>query len=72
MFIYVGGESDEWVEDALAEAVNKDMKVVNLMEALGLTTLPHLWAAPQKTKQALKPSLSWPAKIILPASYPML
>lgn len=35
MFIYVGGESDEWVEDALAEAVNKDMKVVNLMEALG-------------------------------------
>lgn len=35
VFVYVGGESDEWVEDALAEAVNKDMKVVNLMEILG-------------------------------------
>ncbi|MCR5283058.1 MAG: metal ABC transporter substrate-binding protein, partial [Lachnospiraceae bacterium] len=27
MFIYVGGESDEWVEDALKEATNKDMVV---------------------------------------------
>ena len=35
VFIYVGGESDEWVEDALAEAVNKDMQVVNFMELLG-------------------------------------
>ncbi|MBR1444288.1 MAG: zinc ABC transporter substrate-binding protein [Firmicutes bacterium] len=35
MFIYVGGESDEWVEDALSEATNKDMKAVNLLEALG-------------------------------------
>ena len=35
MFIYVGGESDAWVEDALKEAVNKDMVVVNLLEALG-------------------------------------
>ncbi len=35
MFIYVGGESDEWVEDALAEAVNKDMKVIDLLEVLG-------------------------------------
>lgn len=35
VFIYVGGESDEWVEDALAEAANKDMVVVNLLEALG-------------------------------------
>ena len=35
VFIYVGGESDEWVEDALAEAVNKDMQVVNLMDLLG-------------------------------------
>ena len=35
IFIYVGGESDEWVEDALAEAVNKDMKVINLLETLG-------------------------------------
>ena len=35
LFVYVGGESDEWVEDALQEAVNKDMAVVNLLEVLG-------------------------------------
>lgn len=35
MFIFVGGESDEWVEDALKEATNKDMVVINLLEALG-------------------------------------
>lgn len=35
LFIYVGGESDEWVEDALAEAANKDMVVINLLETLG-------------------------------------
>ncbi len=35
MFIYVGGESDEWVEDVLETAGNKDMVVVNLLEELG-------------------------------------
>ncbi len=35
LFIYVGGESDEWVEDALKEAINKDMVVINLLEVLG-------------------------------------
>ncbi len=35
LFVYVGGESDEWVEDALADAQNKDMKVINLMDVLG-------------------------------------
>lgn len=35
VFIYVGGESDEWVDDALKQAVNKNMVVVNLMDALG-------------------------------------
>lgn len=35
IFIYVGGESDEWVEDALKEATNKDMIVINLLETLG-------------------------------------
>lgn len=34
MFIYVGGESDEWVEDALAESTNKNMVVINLMDVL--------------------------------------
>ena len=35
IFMYVGGESDGWAEDALKEAVNKDMKVINLMAVLG-------------------------------------
>ena len=35
LFICVGGESDEWAEDALAEAVNPDMVVISLVEALG-------------------------------------
>ena len=35
LFIYVGGESDGWVEDALKEATNKDMVVINLLETLG-------------------------------------
>ena len=35
VFAFVGGESDEWVEGALAEAVNPEMKVVNLVEAMG-------------------------------------
>ncbi len=34
MFIYIGGESDEWMEDALKEAVNKNMTVVNLLDVL--------------------------------------
>ena len=35
LFIYVGGESDKWVDDALKEAVNKNMKVINLLDVLG-------------------------------------
>ncbi len=35
VFIYVGGESDEWVDDALKEATNKDMVVVDLLDVLG-------------------------------------
>ncbi len=35
IFIYVGGESDEWVKDALAEAASKDMIVIDLLEVLG-------------------------------------
>ena len=35
LFVYVGGESDEWVADALAEAVNPNMQVINLMEVIG-------------------------------------
>lgn len=35
MFVYVGGESDKWVEDALKESSNTDMQVVSLMDTLG-------------------------------------
>ena len=34
LFIYVGGESDGWVSDALQEAANKDMKVIDLLDVL--------------------------------------
>ena len=35
LFVYVGGEYDEWVDDVLKQAKNKDMAVINLMEVLG-------------------------------------
>ena len=35
IFIYVGGESDGWVKDALKNTKNKNMKVINLLETLG-------------------------------------
>lgn len=35
LFVCVGGESDEWVDDALREAVNKNMRVVKLLDAIG-------------------------------------
>lgn len=35
MFVYVGGESDAWIGDALDTAVNKDMIVINLLDVLG-------------------------------------
>ena len=35
LFIYVGGESDEWVEDVLEAAPNADIRAINLVEAMG-------------------------------------
>ena len=35
VFIYVGGESDGWVEDALQETQNKERQVINLLDELG-------------------------------------
>ena len=35
MLVFVGGESDEWIEKAVSEAKNKKMVVFNMMEALG-------------------------------------
>jgi len=35
LFIYVGGASDGWVGDALKDAINPNMIVINLLETLG-------------------------------------
>ncbi len=35
LFVYVGGESEEWVEAALQEAVNPNMQALNLLAVLG-------------------------------------
>ncbi len=35
LFVCVGGESDQWVEEALREATNPDMQVLRLLELLG-------------------------------------
>ncbi len=35
IFIYVGGESDSWVNDALGSAAGENLKVINLLEILG-------------------------------------
>ena len=34
LFIYVGGESDKWVDDVLKSAKNKNIQVINLMDVL--------------------------------------
>ena len=35
LFLYVGGESDSWVDDALKNAPNKERKVIRLLDVLG-------------------------------------
>ena len=35
LFIYVGGESDEWVEDVLESAMNPDLVSISLTDAMG-------------------------------------
>ena len=35
IFVHVGGNSDVWVEEAVENADNKNMKVINLMDVLG-------------------------------------
>ena len=53
VFVFVGGESDGWVHDALADADNKSMTVVNLMDGLGSRlreeeTLEGMEASPEE------------------------
>ena len=35
MFIYVGGESDGWVEEVIGSSQNDDMVIINLLDVLG-------------------------------------
>ncbi len=35
LFVYVGGESDKWLDNTLKQIANKNMKSINLMEVLG-------------------------------------
>lgn len=35
LLIYVGGDSDAWIEDLLATTTNTEMKVISLVEAMG-------------------------------------
>ncbi len=39
LFIYVGGESDEWVEEVLEEETAKNVKALNMMEIMGSAAL---------------------------------
>ncbi|MCR5457811.1 MAG: metal ABC transporter substrate-binding protein [Clostridiales bacterium] len=68
LFIYVGGESDFWVENALINPMNKDRKTINLMEILGSNVLEedleedkeeteydeHVWLSLLNTKLFVK------------------
>ena len=40
-FIYVGGESENWVEDALKEVTNKNIQVMNMVDVLGERVKPE-------------------------------
>lgn len=35
LLIYVGGESDKWIEDAIKESINKKQRTISLIEVLG-------------------------------------
>ena len=52
LFVYVGGESDAWVEDALQEAKNKDMRVLNLIDILGENTKEEALAPSMEAEEA--------------------
>lgn len=64
VFVYVGGESDEWVDDVLKEATNKDMVVINLMDELGNAVKEEemhvssrtLWPAAHRVSNSFPPA----------------
>ncbi|MDE6025540.1 MAG: metal ABC transporter substrate-binding protein [Lachnospiraceae bacterium] len=41
LFIYSGGESETWVDDALKNAVNPDIIVINMVDVIGENAIEH-------------------------------
>ncbi|MCR4759998.1 MAG: metal ABC transporter substrate-binding protein [Oscillospiraceae bacterium] len=37
LFLFIGGESDSWARDAVADAINPEMKYLSLLDTLGST-----------------------------------
>lgn len=35
LIVYVGGESDSWVDDAIKQSANPDLRTINMMDTLG-------------------------------------
>ena len=51
MLVYVGGESDTWVSDALAESGNEDIVAISLLDLVGdKTTIITTTDMKQKTQ----------------------
>ncbi len=50
LLVYVGGESDSWIEDALAESVNPDMRTICLLEILGDSAIEEEAEGMQKVR----------------------
>ncbi len=42
LFIYNGGPSQDWVADIVAEPLNENIKVINVMESLGDVVVPEV------------------------------
>jgi zinc transport system substrate-binding protein len=64
LFIYVGGESDKWVKDALKGASNPRMRTIDLMKALGAsvreeTLLPGMEAEAEEEDGAAYDEHIW-------------
>lgn len=66
IFIYTGGESDEWIEGILSDINNPDLKIINLSNIFisnnehTHTTDEHFWTSPQnalKISEKIKDAL---------------
>ena len=49
LLIYVGGESDTWVEDTLKTSANKDMRTISLLDSVGSS------AKEEELKEGMQP-----------------